>query len=108
MRGARVQVVKTTQDGRRRERRGISGRHRSEDGRERARNMLPESLMWPQVIVEGNIFLHSPTQLLLVSDEHVIEALSLQASDEALTGGIGPQRLNRRLQFLDARAPGDG
>ena len=64
--------------------------------------------MGPQMIVEVHVFLCRPVQLLPIQNEHVIQALSLQASYEALTNSIRPRRLDWRLQFFDARAPGDG
>ena len=106
--GARVRVVESTQDSRGRDLRGASDGHRLKSGLDRARHVLPEPLMRPKVIVEVHVFLHRPVHVMLIQNEHVIEALALQTSDESLTNSIGLGCLDRYFQFLDACAAGDG
>ena len=60
------------------------------------------------MIVEVHIFPHHLVQLLLVEDKHVIQALALQAAYETFANGICPWRLDRRFQFFDPSASGNG
>ena len=60
------------------------------------------------MIMEVHIFPHHSVQLLLVQDKHVIQTLSLQAAYETFANGSCPWRPDRRFQFFDARASGDG
>ena len=64
--------------------------------------------MGTSMIVVVDVFLHRSVQLLPVQNEHMIEALSLQASNETLANRIGLRRLNRHLQFFSSRASGEG
>ena len=45
--------------------------------------------------------------LLLLQDEHVIEALTPHTEEEALTDGVGPRGLIRRLENLDVTRLGN-
>jgi hypothetical protein len=63
--------------------------------------------MRSKILVEADVFLHRPMQVALVQSEPVIEALSLQASNETLANGIRPRRPDWCLHILDACTPGD-
>ena len=97
-------MVKSSQDGRRCDLRGASVVRRPRAGIDLGWNTLPEPLMGPQMIIEVHVFLHRPVQLLPIHNQHVIQALSLQASYETLADGIRPWSPDGRLQFLDACA----
>jgi len=46
--------------------------------------------------------LHDSVQMAFAEDQEVIEALSTQAAEEALTEGIGPRCSIWRFQWLDS------
>jgi hypothetical protein len=73
---ATVRVVKASQDIRRCDFRDISIRYWPRAKVDLVRNALPKPLMRPEVIVEVDVFLHHPVQLLPVQNEHMIQALS--------------------------------
>ena len=60
------------------------------------------------MIVEVHVFLHRSVQLLLLQDKHVIQTFPFQTAHKTFANGICPWRLDRRFQFLDACASGDG
>ena len=72
------------------------------------RNSLLDSLMRSQIIVEVHIFPRHSVQLLLLQNKHVVQTLSLQAANEPFANSICPRRLDRRFQFFDPSASGNG
>jgi hypothetical protein len=52
-------------------------------------NLLLDPLMWPCPIEIRNIGLQDTIQLLLVQDQHVIQAFSSDTSQESFTDRIG-------------------
>ena len=49
------------------------------------RDLLPDALMWSGAVVVFDISLHNSMQLVVMENEHVVEALPSQAANEALT-----------------------
>ena len=52
---------------------------------EASRDLLPDALMRPGVVVIVNVFLHRSIQLTTIDDKHMIQALTPQAADQTLT-----------------------
>jgi len=48
-------------------------------------DLLPDALMWSGAVVVFDISLHNAMQLAAMENEHVIQAFTLQAANEALT-----------------------
>jgi hypothetical protein len=58
----------------------------------RIRNPLPDSLMWPSLIVVYDIGLEETMELFLLQDQEMIQAFWPDASQKAFTDGIGSWR----------------
>ncbi len=69
-------------------------------------NLLPDALMRPGLIEGLDRGTQDTMQRLLLQDEQVIETLAPHAAKEAFTDGIGPWRVIRRFEDLDAAACG--
>jgi hypothetical protein len=65
-------------------------------------NLLLDPLMWPCPIEIRNIGPQDTIQLLLVQDQHVIQAFSSDTSQESFTDRIGAFRVIGRFEYLDA------
>ena len=48
-------------------------------------DLLPDALMWSGAVVVFDISLHNTMQLVAMENEHVIQAFTPQAANEALT-----------------------
>lgn len=111
--GARVGVVKTSQDGRVLDcSPGVIRLYR-EAFVESSRDTLPDALMRSGAVVVVGVLLDDEMQLAAMQDEHMVQTFSLLAAHEPLAVGaylgyVGFRRPKRRFQLLDASASGDG
>ena len=48
-------------------------------------DLLPDALMWSGAVVVFDISLHNTMQLVAMENEHVVQAFTPQAANEALT-----------------------
>ena len=74
------------------------GRHRSSS---LLRNLLFDALMRPRSVEVVQIRVEYVVELLLMQDEQVIEALTPDTSQEALTNGIRPRSVIRSFKNLN-------
>ncbi len=66
------------------------------------RNLLVDPLMWSCPIEIINLETQDTMQMLLMEDQHMIQALSSNTSQKAFTDGIGARGVIRRFEQLDA------
>jgi hypothetical protein len=66
------------------------------------RNLLVNALMWSCLIEILDVGLQNTMQLLLMEDQHLVQALSSHTSQKTLTEGIGAFRVIGRFEYLDA------
>jgi hypothetical protein len=60
-----------------------------------------DPLMWPCPIEKHNVGTQDTMQLLLMKDQHVVQALSPDTAQKAFTDRISSWRMIRRFQYLD-------
>jgi len=60
--------------------------------------------MWSRLIEIFDVGMQDTMELLLMEDQHMIQALSPNTSQTAFTNGIGTRGVIRRFEHLDACA----
>src|SRR5258708_16513865 len=69
------------------------------------RLLLPEGLVRTRFVVEADVLGNDAPQVILTEDEDVVEHLSPECADEALSKGIHVRRAYRRAHDAHARRP---
>jgi hypothetical protein len=75
--------------------------------RRRTRNPLPQSLMRSLLIEVFDVLIEHSKKMALTKDEHVVEAFTAHAADEALADRVGVRRTKRCLQDFHSSAFGN-
>src|SRR6185436_350556 len=69
------------------------------------RGLQAERPMWPLLVVLLHELVEHRPKMLLVEDGETVETFSAQGPDHSLRDGVGPWRVERRGDCVDAAAP---